>query len=556
MSDQKPTDIEIWEHFNTKPSFKATSDGWADNRELFCRLVRAVHNAGLDWWHIDAKKGSQVRFGRKEKGAIDAKAVLFRVRSGPQIGIQIQPSGWLRKLGSSPFTKLIDEAKSKPLDEQLISQFEQVLEPQKMHFEKSLLPKNGRSTGYWPDDLGIGTNSAATTENQAAEFDDGDMDEDTSEENQTNDSTVKITRNKSINRIYYGPPGTGKTHKLNPLLRQVYGKLEGSEPEPEDDNSNKRYAFVTFHQSYGYEEFVEGLRPILENEGKGTGDKPSSETLTQKGDVQYEIRSGVFKDLCDRARKDPNNQYAMVIDEINRGNISKIFGELITLIEDDKREGTDNTISVTLPYSGKPFSVPANVDIIGTMNTADRSLALLDTALRRRFEFEPMLPKPELLAEIKIESNGKTIEVQKLLAKMNERIELLYDRDHCIGHAYFFPLKEDNSLEKLGTIFQKQILPLLEEYFFEDWEKIRLVLGDKQKAKEHQFITETKTDNDALIKLFGSGHGLDAESQPARYAINADAFGKVESYLGIYQASKQAAKENQAETSADNTNGE
>ena len=170
------------------------------------------------------------------------------------------------------------------------------------------------------------------------------------------------------NRIYYGPPGTGKTYALSRLLETDYGK-----------GRSDRFTFVTFHQSYGYEEFVEGLRPILDEE-------------VEAGQVRYEIRDGAFKELCDKARNDPDRHYAMVIDEINRGNIAKIFGELITLAEPDKREGGPNAITVALPYSGEAFAVPPNVDIIGTMNTADRSLALLDTALRRRFEFEAVMP--------------------------------------------------------------------------------------------------------------------------------------------------------------------
>ncbi|MBR4736215.1 MAG: AAA family ATPase, partial [Rhodocyclaceae bacterium] len=188
-----------------------------------------------------------------------------------------------------------------------------------------------------------------------------------------------------VNRIYYGPPGTGKTYTLMQLLKEEYGYEEDGEETP-------RYRFVTFHQSYGYEEFVEGLRPVLHDEGNA-------------GEVRYEIRAGVFKELCERAREEPEQRFAMVIDEINRGNISKIFGELITLIEPDKREGAENAVTVTLPYSGDKFSVPANVDIIGTMNTADRSLALLDTALRRRFDFVELLPDASTLAQVR-DANG------------------------------------------------------------------------------------------------------------------------------------------------------
>lgn len=180
----------------------------------------------------------------------------------------------------------------------------------------------------------------------------------------------------------------------------------------------------------------------------------------------------------------------LIIDEINRGNVSSIFGELITLIEADKRAGAAEALSVKLPYSKQMFSVPANLHIIGTMNTADRSLALIDTALRRRFDFIEMMPKPSLLADIVI----KGIDIEALLRCMNDRIEALYDREHTLGHAFFVPLlsvdNEDLAFQTLESIFRNKILPLLEEYFFEDWEKIRLVLGDQNKPAEYQFVRE------------------------------------------------------------------
>lgn len=294
----------------------------------------------------------------------------------------------------------------------------------------------------------------------------------------------------------------------------------------------RRYSFVTFHQSYGYEEFVEGLRPVL------GGDAVA-------GEIQYEIRSGVFKELCRRARSAPRQRFAMVIDEINRGNISKIFGELITLIEPDKREGAAHPVSVTLPYSGESFSVPANVDIIGTMNTADRSLALLDTALRRRFEFVPVMPdaRDELgapLAGLRVMLSEKEIDVPRLLDAINRRVAALYDRDHCIGHAYFTSLKDvpdgDKRLVALQQVFSTRILPLLEEYFFEDWQKIRLVLADNQKPARAQFVVESQDHEDDLGRLFGGDHGLDAYTTKRRYAVHEAAFANPDAYIGIYQS--------------------
>lgn len=316
---------------------------------------------------------------------------------------------------------------------------------------------------------------------------------------------------------------------------------------PEASDSVQRYSFVTFHQSYGYEEFVEGLRPVLADEAK--------EDDAEASQVAYRIKDGAFKELCRRARNTPDKRFAIVIDEINRGNISKIFGELITLIEADKRDQLDGTpppTEVILAYSGKPFSVPANVDIIGTMNTADRSLALLDTALRRRFDFIPLLPDTRAekepgsphsapLAGLSVPTNAGDIDVRLMLERINERIEALYDRDHCIGHAYFTPLidvtDEAARFSKLAEIFKNRIIPLLEEYFFEDWRKIRLVLGDNQKPDAAQFITESDSHEQDLSTLFGNDHGLDSYATKRRYQAQASAYTEPAAYLGIYQAS-------------------
>ena len=298
---------------------------------------------------------------------------------------------------------------------------------------------------------------------------------------------------------------------------------------PETSEVLRNYKIVTFHQSYGYEEFVEGLRPVLSDK------EDSEETESDKADiVRYEIRDGIFKELCNEARKAPKQRFAIIIDEINRGNISKIFGELITLIEADKREGTENAISVKLPYSGEDFSIPQNVDIIGTMNTADRSLAVLDTALRRRFAFVEMMPDYKALKDITVDG----IRMDELLRCLNERIEVLYDRDHMIGHAYFIPLRDQLTLEHLKQIFQQRIIPLLQEYFFDDWEKIRLVLGDNQKAKEeHQFIKCEENTAGEVKRLFGDKHPLGDYGIKSRYVINENACKEIEAYRGIYQPS-------------------
>jgi 5-methylcytosine-specific restriction protein B len=310
---------------------------------------------------------------------------------------------------------------------------------------------------------------------------------------------------------------------------------------PKDTGAVQRYSFVTFHQSYGYEEFVEGLRPVLNDDAEA-------------GEIQYEIRPGVFKELCRKARLAPDQRFAMVIDEINRGNISKILGELITLIEADKRDPLDGSrppAEVTLAYSGEKFSVPANVDIIGTMNTADRSLALLDTALRRRFDFvalmpdtrsekDPADPDSAPLAGLVVTLDSGLIDVREMLHRINQRVEALYDRDHCIGHAYFTALAQvpdgDVRFTALEQIFRNRIVPLLEEYFFEDWQKIRLVLGDNQKKDEMtHFIRESQDHEQDLNSLFGGDHGLNAYGTKRRYSVQESAFSKHDAYIGIYQ---------------------
>ena len=230
--------------------------------------------------------------------------------------------------------------------------------------------------------------------------------------------------------------------------------------------------------------------------------------------------SNVFLPDIQQAAQKQN--YVLVIDEINRGNISKIFGELITLIEPSKREGNDEALKLSLPYSGKPFSVPNNLYIIGTMNTADRSLTMLDTALRRRFDFVEMMPDPEILENAAV----KGIDLTQLLTTLNQRIEVLYDREHTLGHAFFIPVKEaiaeseDIAFQKLIGVFQNKIIPLLQEYFFEDWQKIRLVLGDNQKPAVLQFVTEEKQTDSDLETLFGKSHGLNQYGdEQCRYGL-------------------------------------
>lgn len=191
-------------------------------------------------------------------------------------------------------------------------------------------------------------------------------------------------------------------------------------------------------------------------------------------------------------------KFVLIIDEINRGNIANIFGELITLIEDDKRSGKQNEITTTLPYSKEVFSVPENLYIIGTMNTADRSVESLDTALRRRFSFIPMYPKPDLLDDE--EHKCENIDLKKMLETINQRIEKLKDLDYGIGHSYFMNIEnKTNPLEELKHIFQNKVIPLLQEYFYNDWEKIGLILGSEfvsENANNTKFASNFKPNDD------------------------------------------------------------
>jgi 5-methylcytosine-specific restriction protein B len=217
----------------------------------------------------------------------------------------------------------------------------------------------------------------------------------------------------------------------------------------------------------------------------------------------------------------------LIIDEINRGNVSRIFGELITLIEPSKRAGADEALEAVLPYSKQRFSVPDNVHLIGTMNTADRSLAGLDIALRRRFEFVEMPPEPGKLAGVKVAG----VDVSAMLEVMNHRIEVLLDRDHQLGHAYFMSLSNGDDLSRLATIFRSQILPLLQEYFFEDWQRIAWVLNDHRKDAGFRFVVPPAYDVKALF-----GHDADVPSDAKLWRLDEYAFARPESYLGIIDA--------------------
>ena len=499
----------------------------------------------------------------------------------------------------------------------------------------------------------------------------------------------ETTTDIGLNTILYGPPGTGKTYHTVIYAVAIIENKELATVEAEDyaevlERYNEyktqgRIEFTTFHQSYGYEEFIEGIKPVIASD---------EETGGEAGEIQYSVQPGVFKRFCEKADRpavadtedfgigeNPNiwkvslygtgdnpirteclknghirigwddygkditdetdftayggkvvlnafmnrmqigdivlscyssttidavgvvtgecewhdeyedlkrvrkvkwlvknirenimdmtdgtvmmqmsvyrlnvtladvmkivgkykpahaskparqGNYVFIVDEINRGNISKIFGELITLIEATKRIGQTEGMSVRLPYSQKLFGVPKNVYIIGTMNTADRSIATIDTALRRRFLFREMLPVPKVLSDISVED----LSISDLLTRLNKRIAVLYDREHTIGHAYFMLLKASPTIDTLAEIFANNIIPLLQEYFYEDYEKIRLVLGDNRKsATEEQFIIARENN---YAELFGDADiGLD---DGCSYEINYAALKNIEAYRSI-----------------------
>ena len=304
-----------------------------------------------------------------------------------------------------------------------------------------------------------------------------------------------------------------KVKEQVPDLLTIKDELDNFKPSKK---TKKRYVFTTFHQSFSYEDFIEGIKPIVyENE-----DNP--EIGKQ---VIYEVKPGLFKQIVKEANQDRENDYAIFIDEINRGNIANIFGELITLIEDDKRIDTANYIPAKLPYSNENFGVPPNLYIIGTMNTADRSVEALDTALRRRFSFIEMNPEPEKLNTDQFKCVG--IDLEALLKAINARIEKLLDKDYCIGHSYLMTIKNRNEpLEEIKIIFQNKIMPLLQEYFYGDWGKIMLVIGK-------EFVDSKKE----TIKFLDTGNYEDFEEYDEKpiYKFTNPSSWTLDSFNSIYE---------------------
>ena len=279
------------------------------------------------------------------------------------------------------------------------------------------------------------------------------------EQDKYNDEESYNNINTPLNMILYGPPGTGKTYNTVNYAVSIIEKKEIDEVVNEAKENreavfnrykkylkDKKIVFTTFHQNYGYEEFIQGIRANTNN----------SDTLS------FVKENGIFKDLVEIAIAHPENNYVIIIDEINRGNISRIFGELITLIEDDKRIGRESETKVSLP-SKEVFGVPSNLYIIGTMNTADKSIALIDIALRRRFDFIAMYPDYTVIPEF-----------EHILKPINEAIyKNKRSADYLIGHAFF----TNKSIDNLENIVNKKLIPLLNEYFYNNESEVVEILS-------------------------------------------------------------------------------
>ncbi len=300
-------------------------------------------------------------------------------------------------------------------------------------------------------------------------------------------SPIVTTPHFPLNQILYGPPGTGKTyHTITKAVEIIDGQIN-----PDYAEAKKRFdelkaagkiKFITFHQNYSYEDFMVGIRPNL-----------------QDGQISYKLHEGPFKQMADRAKKDSANKYVLIIDEINRGNISKIFGELITLIEEDKRAGNKHELSTPLLYhkdEENEFSVPNNLYLIGTMNTADKSIALVDIALRRRFVFEEMMPNAALLNKV------EGFDLPGWFTKLNQKITAELDRDHQIGHSYFIGIE---TIADLQQAFYQCILPLLKEYFYGNPEKLKEIIPG--------FTLEEKLEGDAFINALNQNVKTDTDER-------------------------------------------
>lgn len=291
--------------------------------------------------------------------------------------------------------------------------------------------------------------------------------------------TVNVNREKRQEPLIFDKTEDSKWYLANNWKEQLADLIVDLEKYKKGQiktTSDKRFRMVTFHQSYSYEEFVEGFRPQEINDGSG---------------MIYKVQKGIFREICEDAEKNPDEAYAIFIDEINRGNISKIFGELITLIEIDKRISVKDPtkgIRVQLPYSKIEFGVPENLFIVGTMNSVDRSVALVDMALRRRFEFKSVRPNKDQIKDGTVHG----VNLRGVFTKLNQKISVILGSEYQIGHSYFMN-ENVSTKENLKLTWFSKILPLLQEYLFDDWEKLGALVGT--------FVTQTEVKELEKISL-------------------------------------------------------
>ena len=284
-------------------------------------------------------------------------------------------------------------------------------------------------------------------------------------------------------------------NKLNDYQAAIHSQFQPNYLQPKLE----RFSFVSFHQAYGYEEFVEGIRPHIADNGQ----------------MSYRVESGAFLRLCQQAKQDPSHRYAMLIDEINRANVARVFGELMSLIEPTKRAGQTDSLSVNLAYSRQPFSVPSNVDIYASMNSQDHSLAPLDVAFRRRFEFIECQPQPQLLG--KVMANGMEVDLAKLLTALNERISQNLAKDSQLGHSFLWGI---DSLHALSAAFSHSIIPQVAQACQQHGQILQAVFGQ------------------TFIRLVDNKKATGFMAQQAGFDIHTQALDDPNSYLAIYQSTQ------------------
>lgn len=485
------------------------------DRQTFCNLLNLVHSHAYDWYFTDTDRGD-IRAGNRPRENENASRTRVRIKLR-------RDHFFIRDCSRNEEIKI-------PGDANIINLWQQNFPAGNDQCPPADLPHIGLS----PSDYNHngGPNAAPQRPEGAAAADD-------------------LARALQANNlILYGPPGTGKTFATTHLALRILGKIPADEirdsefvsAQPKDKDQWKRWIddfegerksgrveFTTFHQTYSYEDFIEGIRA-------------SADVRV----VSYEVKDGIFKRIAYRAlyhfifgklfpskqedesqainairkwiKGEPDGDgqvlkvnknppaYVLIIDEINRGNMARIMGELITLIEDSKRARHPEELRLghqplkaVLPLSGDPFIVPPNLYIIGTMNTADRSLVGLDLALRRRFSFIHLPPRPELLKDKTIPSeqgDNEEISLRALLESINSRIEQQLDSDHLIGHAF---LTSVNDMEDLASVMGQKILPLLMEYFHDAPERLKSVLPNKTNAGVY-FIEFTEAGQDLRVK--------------------------------------------------------